>query len=284
MKTNENKSGMKKKDLTYVSLDSKKFLTDELFQVMSMEERGLYCTIIFNLYANGGSISAEPGVLSRLCDCNSLRQFNKLWKNMHRKFFKKGKKLYHKKVSRELARVAKLTQARSEAGVKGNKVRWNTDHKAIAKDEICDREVKGSEAKRSEEKTREFIPTRSVGKSSTFNREINKVVQNSKPISAGISCSSHSTGIASPELEIKKLNLQDSLCRKLEANSLSNQATFRNFVNWLGSGVEEGKFDSKKIWKRIENMAVDSTKGQVRNPAAVFIAKVKDELGYLNNG
>ena len=46
---------MRKKDLNYVSLDSKTFLTDESFQVMSMEERGLYCTLIFNLYANGGS-------------------------------------------------------------------------------------------------------------------------------------------------------------------------------------------------------------------------------------
>ena len=76
MKTNENKRRMTKKDINYVSLDSKSFVSDAAFQAMNAETRGVYCTLIFYLYANGGSIAFDPLALGRLCNCDD---FEKVW-------------------------------------------------------------------------------------------------------------------------------------------------------------------------------------------------------------
>ena len=43
-------------DIKYVQLAAADFLADIDFQMMTAEERGVYCSIIFYLYANGGNI------------------------------------------------------------------------------------------------------------------------------------------------------------------------------------------------------------------------------------
>ena len=107
--------------------------------------------------------------------------------------------------------------------------------------------------------------------------------KNSKDDSIKISSDLNSTRLDSREIKRRKLILHDLLCSKLRAVSPANLATFRNFVNWLGDKTAAGKFDSEKIWHRVAALADDSLKGKVRNPPAVFIAKVKDKLGYLKD-
>ena len=273
---------MRKKDLHYVSLDAKKFLTDEDFLLMSDEERGVYCSIIFYLYANGGSISAETKSLSRLCNCKSVKHFEKIWEKIQNKFLQKRAKIFHKKVSRELSRKAKLTQLRSEAGIKGNKIRWQSDNKAVANQSPEHRERKGKEANRNEKKEREIIPNREHKQILQTNSK-NKDGLNSKTDSPEILSDSSSTRPDWGELQRRKLILHELLCRELKAVSAADMSTFRNFVNWLGDRVTAGKFDYEKIWHKVAAMADDSLKGRVRNPAAVFMSKVKSELGYLKD-
>ena len=281
---------MSKKDLHYVSLDSKKFLTDEDFQLMSLEEKGAFCMLIFNLYANNGSLCAETKSLSRLCGCESVEHFEKIWKKLKHKFLKKRGKIFHKKVSKELSRKAKLIQLRSEAGVRGAKARWQTDDKTVAKSDSQHSERKGKETNRNDKKGREIIPVREHNQSSKDSINA-KGSETSKANSIKFSSSSLSTRPVSEEeklnpaeLQRHKLILHDLLCRELKAVSAADNATFRNFVNWLGNKTKAGVFDNEKIWHRVADIADDSLKDGVRNPPAMFMSKVKEELGYLKSG
>ena len=55
----------KDKSPKYVSLEPNAFLSDKDFQLMNAEERGVYCTIIFYLYSNGGKIEKDEKVQTR---------------------------------------------------------------------------------------------------------------------------------------------------------------------------------------------------------------------------
>ena len=277
-KKTENK--VRKKDITYVSLDSKSVLAGETFQAMTATERGVYWTLILYLYANGGSVIFDSPLLSRICNCEN---FDEVWEKIKHSFRKKGAKIFHKMVSKELTRTVKLLQTRRQAGLKGANARWQTDNKAITNQSGCDSEAKLSNANRSEDKRRENIPSRDLNKSSQLN-QAEKSSEKHDSASLKFSSDSFSTRPGRREIQRRKLILHDLLCRELKAFGASNRSTFRNFVNWLGDRVAAGKFDSEKIWHRVAALAEDSLKGAVRNPRAVFIAKVKSELGYLKDG
>ena len=278
MKMNKNKSGMRKKDINYVSLDSKSIITDAAFQAMSAEQRGVYLTLILYLYANGGSIAFDPHTLGRLCNCDN---FENIWEKIKSRFKEKNKKISHKDVNKELARILKLSQVRSEAGVKGMKGRWNPDNKTITKDEVCYNEVKGSKAKRSEVKGSEVNSNRG-GKpaKNVFSNFANNLEVKTGSIEkiSGF----NSSRIDSKELERKKMIFADLLHRELQFKGAANCATLRNFVNWLGSGIQSGKFDDK-IWERVAKMAEESRVKDIINPRAFFMSKVKLLLGYKKN-
>jgi uncharacterized protein YdaU (DUF1376 family) len=257
---------------------------------MSPEEKGAYCSIIFYLYANGGSLCAETKSLSRLCNCDSVEHFDKIWKKLKHKFFKKRGKIFHKKVSRELSRKAKLIQLRSEAGVKGAKARWQTDDKTMTKPDSQHSERKGKEANRNEEKGREIISNRQHNQNSK--ESINaKDFQTSKDSSIKFSSSFSSTRPDSKEteklnpveLKRRQLILYDVLQRELGAAGPANVAALRNFVNWLVSQIKAGVFDNEKIWMRVGELAEQSIGEKIKNPPAMFMSKVKAELGYLKD-
>lgn len=271
---------MKKKDLHYISLDAKKFLTNGFFIALSPEERGVYVTLIFSLYANGGSLAMDVILLSKICNCKSVKHFNKIWEKIKHKFKKRGAKISHKKVTQELNRVKKLTQDRSEAGVKGNKVRWQNGRKAIAKSEICD--CKGSEATRNEGKGREEISNRTASKKSKDLLFSKKVVKGLDELSVGNS-SVKSDRVDSSKIETRKLALYDILLHNLKALGSRNEVTFRNFVNWLGAQIQAGVFDNNTIWHKVATLAEECVSPTVKKPPALFMKKVKSELGYLKD-
>ena len=132
---------MTKKDITYVSLDSKSVIADQAFQAMTAEARGVYWTLILYLYANGGSVIFDSQSFSRICNCD---KFDEVWEKIKHNFKKRGAKVFNKMVSKELTRTLKLTQARSEAGLKGANARWQSQSQTNAKrSEATRHEVKG---------------------------------------------------------------------------------------------------------------------------------------------
>ena len=117
-------------NVKFVQLESDAFLTDIDFITFSPAERGVYCTLIFFLNSNNGSCRFDPPSLSRLCNCKSTSQFEKIWQKISKKFQTRNGVIKHKRVSKELAKAKRLRQARRRAGLNTAKKRWHSDSSA----------------------------------------------------------------------------------------------------------------------------------------------------------
>lgn len=88
----------------YVSLEPDAFLSDEDFQIMTAEERGVYITVILYLYRNNGRLKFEEIKLRKLCNVNSEFGFQSVLS----KFQVRRGYIRHKRVTKELQRAQVL--------------------------------------------------------------------------------------------------------------------------------------------------------------------------------
>ncbi|MFC1675568.1 DUF1376 domain-containing protein [Planctomycetota bacterium] len=231
----------------YVQLEAGAFLSDHEFQAMSAEERGVYCALIFNLYCNGGKCKLDHVKLGRITNCNN---FEVVWQNISEKFQVRRGFIYHKRVSRELKTATERMQTAREKAVKAANARWNKDapSNAQAKHGECDK-GKVSEGNVIEDKGNKTTNTDTKDSSSLTTNPVRV---------RGL--------IFNTELEkiIRPVNQSDRTC-------------FRNITNWLIEQCGHGKFN-EKIFDRVLDYAKEAKNG--RNPAAVFMALMKKELGY----
>lgn len=107
--------------ITYVGLEPSAFIVDIDFQVMNAEQRGIFCSLILNMYCRQGSLPENYEMLARLCGCDQLT-FKRNWKFMQHKFIVDGGVITHKRVSRELEK----TERRRLANQKAAQVRWKS--------------------------------------------------------------------------------------------------------------------------------------------------------------
>ncbi len=129
---------MSKDGIQYVQLDAAAFLSDSDYQIMSAEQRGVYCSVIFYLYANGGKlllnspdkqlllqeINSEIALLS---NCTKVGvEWEKIWHAIRKKFKIKNGVLSHKRVTEELKKAANYRKQKSLAGKKGMQHRYNS--------------------------------------------------------------------------------------------------------------------------------------------------------------
>lgn len=123
----------------YISLEPSAFLTDIDFQMMNAEERGVYCSIIFYLYCNGGSLdlnhntditllSDRTSRLATISGCQKTgEEWVQIWEKLKHKFIVDKDLLTHKRVTDELERTKEFIKKKSEAGKKGMKNRWKKE-------------------------------------------------------------------------------------------------------------------------------------------------------------
>ena len=105
------------------------FLTDINVQLMSMEERGIYITLLAFAWLENG-VPNDISVLSRLC--GNPPKFEESMISVMNCFYELDGRLYNKRMeSIRLEQKEKRVKA-SEAGKKGAKIRWQSDGKAIA--------------------------------------------------------------------------------------------------------------------------------------------------------
>ena len=105
------------------------FLTDINVQLMSMEERGIYITLLAFAWLENG-VPNDITVLSRLC--GNPKDFEQSIQNVIKCFYEQDGRLYNRRMeSIRLEQKEKRAKA-SEAGKKGAQVRWQSDGKAMA--------------------------------------------------------------------------------------------------------------------------------------------------------
>ncbi len=130
--------------IKYVQLEPAAFLIDIDYQLMTAEQRGIYCSIIFYLYCNNGKIElnhngditllqTQGGILATISGCPKIgAEWDAVWSKIAHKFKMTGNILTHKRVTEELDRAENYIKSKSEAGKKGMKTRWG-DNKDITK-------------------------------------------------------------------------------------------------------------------------------------------------------
>ncbi len=268
---------MKRKKIQYVSLESGAFISDLIFQTMTAEEKGVYCTLIFYLYENNGKLPFDIEALKHLCNCPD---FQKVWEFVKQKFIIKNGRIFHKRVSKELDRAKKMSQLQSERAVKAAAKRWQNDAPSIPASNAPSI-AKRSNVQRSEVQVRENIDTRDV--SSIAKDLLPPLPTPQRPsIASQIQCLKSSLRPANETDPTSMVVFYDKLAGTFGGRTPADSAALRNLVRWLKDSVTAGIF-TKDIYQRVLDMAADSKNGNSRKPIAVFFAQVKKDLGYKKN-
>ena len=243
-----------KMKIKYVQLESDAFLTDIDFVQFTPAERGVYCSLILLLTSNDGKCTFETRALSRICNCDSIEEFEKIWERISKKFqFRKGV-IRHKRVTKELGRAKKLLQAKRRGGLSTAKKRWHSGGTANSTPNA--KETKGN-----------------------VNVKESKDLTNTTDLSTS-SSDSLRTGLATGE-QLRSLYFYDALSRFIPPRTRSDRTCFRNVTNWLVEGCASGRFNAE-IFERVLDYAKQARQG--KKPAAVFMAIIKEELGYVRKG
>jgi uncharacterized protein YdaU (DUF1376 family) len=236
--------------IKYVQLESDAFLTDIDFVQFTPAERGVFCSLILYLTSNDGKCTSEPQALSRICNCESVEEFEKIFQRVSKKFRLRNGIIRHKRVSKELSRAKKLLQAKRRGGLSTAKKRQHSTS-------IADSTVDAKEWKRNEKVSKDITNTNTADHSA-------------------YSSDSLRTGLTTGEQQ-KALLFIDALSRLIPPRSRSDRTCFRNVADWLLDGCTGGRFTGG-IFQRVLDYAKQARQG--KKPAAVFMAILRDELGY----
>lgn len=81
------------------------------------------------------------------------------------------------------------------------------------------------------------------------------------------------------ELNILTLEFSEKLKKIIRAKDQSDRTTFRRIAEYLKIGVEEGEY-TVEIFGLVLEFAKEAAGPTSRNPAAVFMKILKEEIGY----
>ncbi|MFZ2148703.1 MAG: hypothetical protein WAV28_15920 [Sedimentisphaerales bacterium] len=232
--------------IKYVQLESEAFLTDLDYITTSHAERSVYCTLIFYLTSNNGRCEYKPSALSKLCYCESVEEFEEIWQNISKKFQTRNGVIKHKRVTKELRRAKKFIQHQRKAGLASAKKRQQQlNHGSIGV----------------------TSPVQPTNPKRNVNEKEKKVNTNTYTKEQSLSSSN----------SLRALSFNEALLSIIRPRNQSDRTCFRNITNWLMVGCATGRFNGE-IFDRVLDYARKASTG--RNPAAVFIALLKKELGY----
>ena len=261
--------GLKMK-IKYVQLESDAFLTDVDFIQFTPAERGVYCSLILLLTSNGGKCAFDVRALSRMCNCESVEKFEKIWEKLSKKFQTRNGVIKHKRVTKELARSKKLRQTKRKAGLSGAKKRWRS-YDTAGGDAGANRRKGNVIGKESEDTSNTNTSEQALSSSSSLRSSIDagcpSRVENRRPSTA--------------DSQVRALRFNEALAGIIRPRTRSDRTCFRNVTNWLVEGCARGKFNDE-IFGRVLDYARESCRGD--NPAAVFMALLKKELEYDKHG
>lgn len=99
--------------------------SDERYRLMTMEERGLYWTLLNLAWVNDG-LPFETVQLAQLVGLPET-DLRRLWRVVGECFFLDGKRMRNKRQEDERAKAIRTAEKRSEAGKAGASAKWRSD-------------------------------------------------------------------------------------------------------------------------------------------------------------
>lgn len=240
---------MAKKDPQYFQFEPGAFLSDVEFQQFSAAERGVFCTVIFYLYKNNGRMKNDPKAISRLCNSTTGT-----WSRVKKKFISTNGFVKHKRVSKEIKKAKRFIQAKSEAGVKGAKARWQSHGSANGD---ANGDANGN-----------AITKKSKG----------KVIEEKKKITSEFVGAQTSSSPNSSRFLTGHFELYDRICQIIKPKNQSDRTSFSDIAKWVTSQIEQGTFNADMPGKVIgfaREAAVANGKS-----AAIFTAILQKNIGW----
>jgi uncharacterized protein YdaU (DUF1376 family) len=250
------------KKIKYVQLEPAEVLLDFHKSRMTAEQFGCYWLIILNLYCEGGKINFDLKELSHFCSCSE--NFEKAWEKIKSKFQIKKNKITHKRVTSELRRARKFIQHQRTAGLasaKARQPRFNRGAETVEPSNVNEKEVKESKDNRNEVKKNEVC---SGPADTVFSSALSSITARSDP--------------APGSLLSQQLRFYDKLKEIIRPANESDLTCFHRLSQWLVKEITFKRFN-EHIFGRVLDMARESSTGS-RNPAAVFMSRLKKELNY----
>ncbi len=250
------------KKIKYVQLEPAEVLLDFHTSRMTAEQFGCYWLIIMHLYCEAGKLDFDVKEFSLLCNC--IENFDKVWKKIENKFQVKKNKISHKRVTSELRRAKKFIQHQRIAGlasVKARQRRLDCGSAMAEPTNVNEKEVKERKDNRNEVKQKQAC---SGPVDTVFSSALSSISARSDP--------------APGSLLSRQLRFYDKLKEIIRPVSESDLTCFHRLSQWLVKEITFKRFN-EHIFGRVLDMARESSTGS-RNPAAVFMSRLKKELGY----
>jgi len=110
----------------------KDWLSDEHVMLMTLEERGAYIQLLCICWLEG-SVPGDLTRMARLCQTDDNRMAE-LWQSLEPCFRQQGDRWVHPRLDLERKKQDEHRKAKSEAGKKGAKARWDNDENGSATD------------------------------------------------------------------------------------------------------------------------------------------------------
>lgn len=275
--------------IRYVFLDYDKFLYDYEFIKMKPIERGIYWTLILQLYSSGGYLELNEKVY-RMCNCTK-KQFENAWKTIGSKFSRKKNKIFHKKVIKELAIARSRSQMLSDKGLRGANARWRKNAQTMLWQSTGNANENEKRSEMNENMNMKRIEKNETrqqdgcanGIDSANKKEDSSISSVSRGNFSRFSNSAHSSSHTAEQettiknIEIARITFLDRLNHILAVRTRSDRTAFNNICDFLADGCRCGKFNME-IFDRAIDLAKEAKGGQ--NPNALFMSLVQKELGY----
>lgn len=229
--------------------------TDTIVRFWSMEELGCYHQIIDYLWLNGGLMSEDLTVISKLFRVKRRDKAEKMWSKIKVKFKINDGTITHKRVTAEMQRQAETRLARQESGKKGADARWGKD---------------GNATNLPMAKNASSTPITTPTPSSLIGIEENN-------LSGGVGLE------LEKQIKVTSMRFRESLEKTFPRMSKHEATTFSRVTLHLSDMVRRG-IAELEIFDKALGWADEAMSAGARNPKGLFVAKAKLMTGFTGQG
>jgi hypothetical protein len=259
----------KKKEVLWVRFDFLLLIADRWWRTADPASRGLYWSIITDLYAEGGRLVWDVDEIARACNCPDVAGVERL---LALKFYAEvdpdtGQRwLRHKKVDQELDYAHRFYERQAENGRKGGRPRKQPENEDSATETsglsplnpwVLENKPSGFFLKTTDRPTE---PTEQTDR------------QTDRPTDSDAAAGPVGNGTGA----VRLVRFVEAVQKELRARTTSDATTIKHAGQFL-LNVEQQTGQTNLLYEAIQ---VSKTCRTARKPIAVWCTRIKDEFGW----